>query len=76
MPTPMPTISSGAESTHPTCTSIDWFAEGQVRVVAVDGVKVTVRFVGRKGRRARIAIDAPAGAVFGGESTPVGVSAR
>jgi hypothetical protein len=46
------------------CTSIDWYAEGQSRVVEVDGVRITVRFTGRKGRRGRIAIEAPAGAVF------------
>ena len=49
---------------HRTSTCIDWYAEGQVRVVEVDGIQVTVRFVGRKGRRARIVIEAPAGAVF------------
>lgn len=43
---------------------IDWYAEGEGRVVEVDGVQVLVRFVGRKGRRGRIAITAPAGAVF------------
>jgi len=44
--------------------SIDWYAEGQSRTVEVDGVRVTIRFVGRRGRRARIAIEAPAGASF------------
>jgi hypothetical protein len=33
-------------------------------VVEVDGVRIVVRFIGRKGRRGRIAIEAPAGAVF------------
>jgi hypothetical protein len=47
-----------------TCQSIDWYSEGQVRVVEVAGVRITVRFIGRKGRRGRIAIEAPAGAVF------------
>lgn len=46
------------------CTSIEWFHEGFSRSVEVDGVKVTIRLVGRRGRRARIAIEAPAGAVF------------
>ena len=46
------------------CRSIDWYAEGETRVVEVGGVKVVVRLVGRKGRRARIAIEAPAGATF------------
>jgi hypothetical protein len=43
---------------------IDWYAEGEERSVEADGVRVVVRFVGRKGRRARIAIIAPAGAAF------------
>jgi hypothetical protein len=43
---------------------IDWYSEGQSRVVEVAGVRITVRFVGRRGRRGRIAIEAPAGAVF------------
>jgi hypothetical protein len=44
--------------------SIDWYAEGQTRMVEVAGVRIVVRFIGRKGRRGRIAIEAPAGAVF------------
>ncbi len=48
----------------PVCHSIEWYAEGQSRVVEVDGVQVTVRLVARQGRRARIAITAPAGAEF------------
>jgi hypothetical protein len=36
--------------------TIEWFAPGQERVVEVNGVPVVVRFVGRKGRRARIAV--------------------
>ena len=43
---------------------IDWYHPGQSRTVEVSGVEVTVRFVGRKGRRGRIAITAPAGAAF------------
>jgi hypothetical protein len=43
---------------------IDWYSEGQSRVVEVDGVRIVVRFIGRKGRRGRIAIEAPTGAVF------------
>lgn len=46
------------------CQSIDWYAEGEERTVEVDGIRVTIRFVGRQGRRARIAITAPSGAVF------------
>jgi hypothetical protein len=47
-----------------TSCSIDWYAEGQFRTVEVDGVQIRVRFIGRKGRRGRIEIEAPAGAVF------------
>ena len=48
--------------------SIDWYAEGQSRTVQVDGIQITVRFIGRKGRRGRIAIEAPAGAMFDAHS--------
>ena len=48
----------------PTSTCIDWYSDGQSRTVECDGVRMTVRFVGRKGRRCRIVIEAPAGAVF------------
>ncbi len=47
-----------------TSQSIDWYSPGESRAIEINGVEVTVRFVGRKGRRARIAITAPAGAVF------------
>jgi hypothetical protein len=47
-----------------TSVCIDWYSEGETRVVEVDGMRVVVRFVGRKGRRGRIVIEAPAGAVF------------
>jgi hypothetical protein len=47
-----------------TCSCIDWYAEGEAKVVEVDGVRIMVRFVGRRGRRGRIVIEAPAGAVF------------
>jgi hypothetical protein len=47
--------------------SIDWFAEGESKTVSVNGVEVVVRYVGRKGRRGRIAITAPAGASFEAE---------
>jgi|GEM_PF-3546782 len=53
-----------AATEPPRSRSIDWYAEGQSRTVEVDGVRVTVRFIGRKGRRGRIEIEAPAGAVF------------
>jgi hypothetical protein len=44
--------------------SFDWYSEGESRTVEVDGIRVEVKYVGRKGRRARIAITAPAAAVF------------
>lgn len=44
--------------------SVDWYHEGDTRSVEFNGVNITVRYVVRKGRRARIAIMAPAGAVF------------
>ena len=47
-----------------TSQSIEWYAEGEERVVETDGFQVVVRFVGRKGRRGRIAITAPPGAAF------------
>ena len=43
---------------------IDWYAKGQSRVVEIGDVRVIVRCVGRKGRRARISITAPPGAAF------------
>ena len=48
----------------PICRCIDWYSEGESRTVEVAGVCITVRFIGRKRRRGRIAIEAPAGAVF------------
>lgn len=57
------------ELAHPppkeqTSRLIDWFAEGHGLAVEVAGVVMTVRYVCRKGRRARIAITGPAGVVF------------
>lgn len=54
------------EKTEPVSQSFDWYAEGEVRTIEIGGIEVVVKFVGRKGRRARIAITAPAGAVFSG----------
>ena len=48
------------------CQSIDWFSEGEAKTVEVAGLQITVRFIGQKGRRSRISIEAPAGAVFRG----------
>ncbi len=43
---------------------IDWYAEGEERIVEAGGIRIAVRFVGRNGRRGRIAITAPPGATF------------
>lgn len=65
MTTDQPNNSGEDRSTlMPTSRSTDWYAEGQSRVVEAGGLKVTVHYVGRKGRRARIVIEAPAGAEF------------
>lgn len=48
----------------PPSVTIDWYSEGDARIVQVGEVQIEVRMVGRNGRRARIAIKAPAGAVF------------
>ena len=53
-----------ARASSPHSVSIDWYHEGEARTVEVDGVRVVVRFVGRRGRRGRIRITAPPGAVF------------
>jgi hypothetical protein len=47
-----------------TSESVEWYHEGQSRAVDLGGLRVIIRFVGRKGRRGRIAITAPAGAAF------------
>ncbi len=47
-----------------TCSCVDWYAEGESRIIECGDVRVTIRFVGRKGRRGRIVIEAPAGASF------------
>ena len=48
----------------PTTVCVDWYSEGESRTIDCGDVRVTVRFIGRKGRRGRIKIEAPAGAVF------------
>lgn len=63
-PNPVSTQSPTNVVSSARSTSIEWYHEGETRVVAVDGVQVTIRLVGRRGRRARIAIEAPVGAVF------------
>ena len=44
--------------------SIDWYSEGESRVVEVGDVRIEVRFVGRKGRQGRIAIVGPPGTTY------------
>jgi hypothetical protein len=61
---PLSSQSVSASPAPPASQSIDWYREGESRTVEMSGVKVTVRFVGRKGRRCRIAIIAPPGASF------------
>jgi len=48
----------------PASRSTEWYHEGEARTVEVNGLQITVRFVGCKGRRGRIAITAPPGASF------------
>ena len=47
-----------------TSQSIEWYAEGEERIVDVCGIRIAVRLVARNGRRGRIAITAPPGAAF------------
>lgn len=61
----MSTDSRPQQATPPnTSQSIDWYAEGSGRAIEVPGVVVTVRYLGRKGRRARISIVGPPGTTF------------
>jgi hypothetical protein len=57
---------AGRQEREPAKTSqcIDWYHEGESRIVEVDGVQMEVRYIGRNGRRSRIAITAPSGATF------------
>jgi len=48
----------------PPTTLHDWFAVGQGMTVDVAGVTVAFRVIGHKGRRTRIVVTAPAGAVI------------
>lgn len=49
---------------------IDWYHQGQSKTVEINGKRLTVRFVERKGRRGRISITAPPGATFEGKDGP------
>lgn len=68
VPTAVPSASEPAsnpqfpESDNSQC--IEWYHEGQSRTVETNGVRIEIRFIGGKGRRARIAIVAPPGATF------------
>lgn len=50
---------------------IEWYSQGQARSIIVEGHEILVRFVGRKGRKARIAIVAPPGAQFDNMPPPI-----
>jgi hypothetical protein len=43
---------------------IDWFAEGEEKLVVCGSVTVRVRFISRQGRRGRILIEGPPGTEF------------
>ncbi len=58
------TLASQGLSSAQSSRSIDWYSEGEERIVEAGDVRVVVRFVGRKGRRGRIAITAPSEAAF------------
>lgn len=47
---------------------VAWFHPGQLGTIEINGLQVSVKLIQRKGRRARIAIAAPAGAVFSATS--------
>lgn len=40
---------------------VDWFSQGESCLLQIGGTRVEVRFIGRKGRRARISISASPG---------------
>lgn len=48
---------------------VEWYIPGQARLVDINGMQIVVRFVGRRGRRGRIAITAPPGAAFHASDT-------
>jgi hypothetical protein len=60
----LPTTHTESSVQRSASQSIEWYADGQLRMVEADGIQITIRLVGRKGRRARIAVTAPPGAVF------------
>ena len=58
---PKPSATCPERTDESVVQHIDWYAPGESRSFVVDGVRVEVRFVGRKGRRGRIAVVGPAG---------------
>lgn len=46
------------------CYCADWLTVGESRILELAQGRVTIRYVGAKGRRIRIAIEAPAGTAF------------
>jgi hypothetical protein len=51
-------------SESPSSRLIDWFAEGEEKLVVCRGVTVRVRFISRQGRRGRILLEGPPGTEF------------
>jgi hypothetical protein len=51
-----PTIASPAVTAEGRVHSIDWYAPGQSRVFEIANVRIVIRLVDRKGRRARVAV--------------------
>jgi hypothetical protein len=43
---------------------VGWFAPGEAKEVFVNGVRVVIRLISRKGRRSRILIETSPGAEF------------
>ena len=58
------TANESTRADAPTSQLIDWYAVGQGCVIEVGGATVSLRVVGQKGRRTRIAVVAPAPATF------------
>ena len=51
---------------------VDWFSQGESCLLQIGGTSVVVRFIGRKGRRARIAVTAMQRGETGRSSEDVG----
>lgn len=59
-----PTMDRQSDQMTDQTQTIDWYAPGESQVVVIGDQEIHIRNVGRKGRRSRIAIMAPAGATF------------